>query len=446
MPGSTVGCRRIFEPLKQELMTSQANLPKLLQIEPTNTCNFNCEMCLHGSGGAPPAHFLPLHIYERLAAEVFPALETLVLCGWGEPLLHPDCIAMLKTARRLLPKDARIKVTSNGSTLTHAIIDTVLEYNLIDTLIISCDKPPDDTADFPGHHSASDLVLANLDYVLRHPLRPRMHISIATVIMRSNIAALPALVEQFGTLGVDSIFVSHVFPYHPQLETEMLYTLMSSEAYDVFQQLGDIDPQQWFGLPRGTETAAPPASLSAQQAQVLEQARANGIQLNYALFQKIKNRDADFKTTQTLFEQARHSAERHGLHLDLPPLFGSLQQRECPYVRAQAAVIRSDGAVVPCFKNLYPHRAHFNGRVRAYTPHVFGSIMHSPLAPIWNADEYRQFRCDMSDMNKHIAWCGDCSFSLYYCYFSEEARHDCMLNEPFCADCPFSHNLTRCVL
>jgi MoaA/NifB/PqqE/SkfB family radical SAM enzyme len=101
---------------------------------------------------------------------------------------------------------------------------------------------------------------------------------------------------------------------------------------------------------------------------------------------------------------------------------------------------------VPCFKNLYPHNAYFNKRTRAYTPHVFGSISDTPFIDIWNGSAYRQFRADMHDMNDHIAWCGDCSFSLYYCYFSEEARHDCMLNEPFCSDCPFSLDLTRCAL
>jgi len=147
-----------------------------------------------------------------------------------------------------------------------------------------------------------------------------------------------------------------------------------------------------------------------------------------------------------LFDQASCIAERYGMQLDLPPLFGSLKKRTCPYIQAQTAVIRSDGAVVPCFKNLYPHSAYFNGRTRAYMPHVFGSLQQKPFTDIWNSVQYRQFRDEMQDMNKNIAWCGDCSFSLYYCYFSEVAPHDCMLNEPFCADCPFSLNLTRCVL
>jgi len=427
-------------------MTSQAHLPKLLQIEPTTACNFNCEMCLHDSTSQSPDRFLDMHAYRRLADEVFPALKGLILFGWGEPLMHPDFLEMLRCARRSLPNGALIKVTSNGSLLSSSSVDAVLEERLIDHLNISYDRPPGDTSEFPGHHSASDLVLGNLDYMLRHPLRSRMHISIETVIMRSNIAALPGLVEQFGALGVDSIFVSHVFPYHPQLEPEMLYTLMSAEARDVFEKLGELDPAAWFGLQQAKSSAAAVPGLTPRQQMLLKQARLDDIKLNYALFQNIKTRMSEFENTRAVFERTRSAAERHGVLLDLPPLFGVLKERSCPYVQADAAVIRADGSVVPCFKNLYAHRAYFNGRTRAYTPHVFGSITHTPFAAIWNSAEYCQFRSDMQDMNANIGWCGDCSFSLYYCYFSEEARHDCMLNEPFCADCPFSLNLTRCVV
>jgi MoaA/NifB/PqqE/SkfB family radical SAM enzyme len=427
-------------------MTARTDLPKILQIEPTNAFNFNCEMCLHASPEKTPPAYLPLETYEKLARDVFPSLDSLILFGWGEPLMHPDFIRMLEIARAALRPDATVKVTSNGSLLNDSIIDTIYDNELIDFLNISYDKPPGESDSFPGHHAASDRVLLNLDYALHHAMRSRIKIGIETVIMRSNIEALPELVDQFGKRGVDSILVSHVFPYYPRLEAEMLYTLMSSEAWAVFETIGDIDPQDWFGIKRNKKnTGGFPAGITQLQACALDQARTDGITLNYSLYQAVKKRAPEFKNTRMLFNQAISNARHCGLQLDLPPLFGSLQKRACPYVQSHAAVIRSDGAVVPCFKNLYPHSAFFNGRTRAYMPHVFGSLARLPFTDIWNSAQYRQFRVDMHDMNKNIAWCGDCSFSLYYCYFSEESPHDCMLNEPFCSDCPFSLNLTRCI-
>jgi len=429
-------------------MPPSSDLPKTLQIEPTNACNFNCEMCLHDSTTKSSDTFLPLENFENLARNVFPALDCLVLFGWGEPLLHPDFIRMLEIARAALKPSANIKVTSNGSLLNNQKIDTILNNNLIDHVNISCDLPAGGKESFPGHHSAMDRVLSNLEYALNHPLRDRVKIGIETVVMRSNIETLPQLVEQFGESGVDSILASHVFPYHVQLESEMLYTLMSEEAYAVFEEIGELAPQVWFGLTErqtsGSTGEIP--GISPQQQQILDRARASSIKLNYALFQKLKDRASEFESTRGIFDKARCNANRFSIELDLPPLFGSMEQRACPYIKAHAAVIRSDGTVVPCFKNLYQHSAYFNGRTRAYTPCEFGSIHTTPFSDIWNSAAYLQFRADMQDMNEHIAWCGDCSFSMYYCYFSEEASHDCMLNDPFCADCPFSLDLTRCIL
>lgn len=422
--------------------------PKLLQVEPTSVCNFKCDMCLHASGGTIPAAFMETGIYERLAREIFPALDTLLLYGWGEPFLHPDFIGMLRVARRHLKAGSVIKVTSNGSLLDSATVDILFKERLMDCLNISCDRPSSADTVFPGHHAQPGRVFENLDYALRHPLRSRVKIGIETVVMRSNIAALPELVERFGRRGADFLLVSHVFPYHPALSSEMLYPLMSSEACDVFRQLGDLTPQDWFGLPG--KPGAPPGEdvpcVSPRQAHLIEQARLSGIKLNYALYQRLKNRLAEFESTHAIFEQARMSAARYAMQIDIPPVFGVFKERSCPYVQCCGAVVRADGALAACFKNMYPHRSYFHGSVREYPSHSFGSIVDSAFADIWNCAEYRQFRSDMQTMNEHIAWCGDCSFSLYYCYFLENALHDCMLNAPFCADCPFSLNLTRCAL
>ena len=54
------------------------------------------------------------------------------------------------------------------------------------------------------------------------------------------------------------------------------------------------------------------------------------------------------------------------------------------------------------------HSAYFNGRTRAYTPHVFGSLVQMSFSDIWNSVQYRQFRDDMYDMNKNIAFMAFC--------------------------------------
>ncbi len=49
-------------------------------------------------------------------------------------------------------------------------------------------------------------------------------------------------------------------------------------------------------------------------------------------------------------------------------------------------------------------------------------------------------------MNKEIPYCGDCSLSSNNCFYAIEDTSDCWGNEPFCSECPYSLNLTKCIL
>ena len=99
--------------------------PKLLQVEPTNKCNYSCSMCLNAVGNSEN-QFLSLDSFQSLAEEVFPNLEKLVLYGFGEPLIHPDFIEMLEISRKYLPSESKVTFTTNGSLLNKNRIDTIV--------------------------------------------------------------------------------------------------------------------------------------------------------------------------------------------------------------------------------------------------------------------------------------------------------------------------------
>ena len=63
--------------------------PAKLFVEVTTRCNLQCGMCVkqNGTGGIPEGSMSP-ETFERLAP-AFPHLDSLVLNGIGEPLLHP---------------------------------------------------------------------------------------------------------------------------------------------------------------------------------------------------------------------------------------------------------------------------------------------------------------------------------------------------------------------
>ena len=74
--------------------------PIHMQIELTNYCSLKCPVCPTGSGmlGRPKGN-LDLALYAKLMDEVGPFLLTVMLWGWGEPLLHPNFAETVRIAR-----------------------------------------------------------------------------------------------------------------------------------------------------------------------------------------------------------------------------------------------------------------------------------------------------------------------------------------------------------
>jgi MoaA/NifB/PqqE/SkfB family radical SAM enzyme len=93
------------------------DFPEALQVEVTNRCNFNCQMCIRRVWEAR-LQDLNLDLYEKIAKSSFPLLKKLILYGLGEPLVNPNFPEMLRIARKHLPKDSTITISTNGSLLT----------------------------------------------------------------------------------------------------------------------------------------------------------------------------------------------------------------------------------------------------------------------------------------------------------------------------------------
>lgn len=103
--------------------------PLYVQVGPSDRCNYRCPMCWdHGArpvsgrcapaeeGGRAPDGLLPLATYRQLVRDLARMGVTRVkLTGRGEPLLHPDCVEMVRLARGC---GLGCGLTTNGSLLT----------------------------------------------------------------------------------------------------------------------------------------------------------------------------------------------------------------------------------------------------------------------------------------------------------------------------------------
>lgn len=85
------------------------------EVNVTDHCNLNCSGCEHFSSIAEDHYVNPAALekdFERLSVITGGKIEMLHLMG-GEPLLHPDIVAIMKMSRKYFPRGS-IKVVSNG--------------------------------------------------------------------------------------------------------------------------------------------------------------------------------------------------------------------------------------------------------------------------------------------------------------------------------------------
>lgn len=102
----------------QDLESKRASLPespRYVDVELTNTCNFNCFFCPTGTGQQRRAKgFMAEETFRELLRQVSEAGTPLRFIRWGEPLLHPRALDWIG---QTLERGLLAHVTTNGSLL-----------------------------------------------------------------------------------------------------------------------------------------------------------------------------------------------------------------------------------------------------------------------------------------------------------------------------------------
>ena len=113
-----------------------------LDINPTELCNRACAFCPRMDPEAYPSQ--PLHLSLALTEKIASELAScrwdgvVNLCGYGEPLLHPDLGAV---ARILTVRGIHVEVTTNGDPLTPETIRALQEAGLRKLVVSLYDGP-----------------------------------------------------------------------------------------------------------------------------------------------------------------------------------------------------------------------------------------------------------------------------------------------------------------
>ncbi len=173
------------------------NKVKLVQIEPTTRCNFQCAFC---SGRHMKQMDLEFHTFQKVVDEI-PGISCMELQGEGEPFLHPDIYKMIRYA-----KDHGIQVCSitNGSMLTEENVEKILDSGL-DSLNISIESPvPEEFHNIRGGNL--EKIIEGIRTLVRRKKERKISrpvVGFSVTVLKSTASKLKDIFKLYQKLGMD---------------------------------------------------------------------------------------------------------------------------------------------------------------------------------------------------------------------------------------------------
>jgi putative metalloenzyme radical SAM/SPASM domain maturase len=384
----------------------------------------------------------------------FPKLESLVLNGVGEPLLHRGLEAMISRARLSMPETASIGFQSNGSLLDEGRALGLARAG-IDTVCISADALSPEL--FSSIRRGAEFAYAERAVAAlcsaRGRLGSRLRIGVEFVAMRSNLAELPGLVSWAASRGVDYILVSHLFPYEKPVQGPAGPAL-SLAAYDAHLDAAvglrekyrrraeatglELDDYHRVFMKFTKDEAE--LELTRLVDEMSAEALAGGISLK--LDGLLGRDDARAGDCERYFGEAARVAASEGIDLRLPNVVPR-SRRECEFVEGGSAFVSWTGDVHPCYFLWHRYACYVEGKEKRVQPRVFGNLAREGILGIWNSPGFSSFRKNV--MRYDYPYCYNCGFALCDYVEGEAFETDCHLNEEPCAACLWCMGMFRCL-
>jgi MoaA/NifB/PqqE/SkfB family radical SAM enzyme len=362
-----------------------SNLARIY-LEPTTRCNMDCEMCQRqgwpeGTGDMTPEIFA--RILESIEACQPP--PTVVLGGFGEPLLHGRTMAFIEQCKE---RGAGVELITNGLLLDADRIQ-ILRRLKLDRLWLSVDGGA------PGAHghcmrqeTLAELVqtLWRMNTVHHFPLGNRLRLGLVFVAMKDNLHELPRVLELARQLEADKLLISNLLPYAAEMTGEILYKRSS-----------------W--------------NMGSGILQV-----------------RIPRMDSGEKVASLLGQAVRSRGIVDLLDREYEEPFNT-----CPFVNTGSVSIRWDGGVSPCLPLLHTHVSFLGEVARQNRECLFGSLRDQSLLEIWKRPEYVEFRKSVYQFDfPPCVSCGTCELA-------EHNEEDCFGNPfPTCGGCLWAQGFIIC--
>lgn len=422
--------------------------PSKLFVEVTTHCNLGCAMCVkqtthHGvTEGVMAAE-----TFSSLSP-AFPHLETLILNGTGEPLLHPHLESFIRKARELMPATGWVGFQSNGLLLNEGRAASLVEAGL-DRICISLDAAsPETFRRLREGGEVGDVERAFGALAVARKVHPvsRLEVGVEFVVMRDNIRELPEAIRWAARRGATFALATQVVPYDEAHLDQVAYDRNTDEAVAIFHDWKRTAAEEGIDLARYREAAFKFCRSPDDQrivdfvSRMKEHALSRGIFLN---LEKLMGREGGwFDEAAGIFEEARTVAAEEGVDLKLPELLPR-ETRRCEFVEGGGAFVSWEGNVHPCYFLWHRYRCFVQGWSQPVKPTVFGTVTDRGIIDIWNSPAFRTFRGNVLSYDYPL--CFSCTLAPCDYVQSDEFAQDCHIRSEPCGSCLWCMGVFQCL-
>lgn len=380
---------------------------KRIYIEITNKCNLTCKTCVRNVWNEELG-MMDYNLFRKIISDtenLYNCLEThsesslmdyfspervkhkltFFFGGWGEPLMHPDILQMIRDVKA---RGWQAELITNGTMLTEEMSLNLIDAGL-DFLWVSLDgATPESYKDVRLGNMLPRILdnLLNLRRIKAFNSAQGPHIGVAFVAMKNNIKDLPGIIDICRRLEAKKLSVSNVLPFTEELVDERLYRLSSSNW-----GMGDL------------QIAFPRIDPSDEVVSVIKKTAAAGGWYSIA---------------------GNESDHRIGV---------------CPFVKKASLSIRWDGKVSPCTPLFYDSEYFLENTQRTSKACHYGDLNDDILAYVWMNEDYKILRRKLQfDEFSPCTVCNSCEMS-------ESNEEDCFGDTyPACGGCLWQQGFIQC--
>lgn len=274
----------------------------------------------------------------------------------------------------------------------------------------------------------------------------RVSLGLEFVAMRDNLDQLPLLVRWAARHGFEFLLVSHLLPYDPSMADAAAFSPTSDRALELAgpylarARAEGVD----LGLALGAQHSFSPAPEARRALDIVRdmttEARAAGISLKIA--DLLRFDEARLAHVREAFAEAAQLARDLGVDLRLPTTVPT-QVRRCEFVEEGSAFISWDGRAHPCYFLWHAFDCHLGGVAKTVRPVSFGSVQDTDILELWNGDEWRRFRANVTRYD--FPFCYDCNLAMCDYVRDGDFEQDCHVGEVPCAACLWCTGPFQCL-